>query len=144
MINMKIIGTKARYISTAQGNHIRDPINYFDQPGDGTGRDSEKRQCSVRSEARDKAQDPQRSGKDKNHLFQRIRTILTATKGRNAINGYILSLFSARQVSKPGGYDRNDVSQLFKLIGDMRAGVPRTTTNRRILTVNDKDMHTRT
>ena len=114
MINMKIIGTEAWYISTAQGNHIRDPINYFDQPGDGTGRDAEKSQCSVRSEARNQTQGPERSGKDKNNLFQRIGTMLTATKGRNTINGYVLSLFSARQVSmqriksaRPTGFPRN-------------------------------------
>ena len=54
------------------------------------------------------------------------------------------TLFLMRQLSKPGGDNRDEMSHLFELGGDMRAGIPGAAANRWILTVKDKDSHART
>ena len=75
-------------------------------------------------------------------MFQRVGTVLPAPQGRDTIDSEVILLFLVRKLPKAGGHNRDDMSHLFKLIRNVRAGIPRTATNGWIFAVNDKDMHT--
>src|SRR5690349_2122425 len=142
MIVMEIIGSEPRHISPTQGNHIRDFINQFDQPGHCSGGNAEKSHGSIRPEMRSQAQGPERSREDKNDLLQRVGAILAASNGRDPINGYVPTLFSVRKFPESGCHDSNLMPYPFQLICNLRAGIPRTPTNRWIFTINNQDAHT--
>src|SRR5215207_9167831 len=97
----------------------------------------------MRFEMRDQAHDPERSRQKKNNLLQGGGAILPASQSRDATNGHAPLYFPVRQRSKPGGHNRHGMPHPFELVGNVRAGIPRAAANRRILTVKDKDSHTK-
>ena len=140
--DLEIVGPKAGSITAAQGDDVGDVVNLFQKPGNCSRRHSEKGQSGVRLISPYPAQGPERCGEDECDLFQRIRAILSAAQCIYTVNGQaVAASFSFWMIIEAGGQYRYIMIEGSKTARNIGAGISRSSTNWRILAVDDQNLH---